>query len=196
MRTVVITMFTFLVYLFSAQAMAGMPLNDVGPSVAKPNPDLPGHSSAFGKSLDAWVEAYLRSALEGAAIPKKKIEFLPIFGEEPTGNVFEVEVKTGTKMVLPIALYLGFPEDPPLAPSEFTGVVTVDGQLIADPNEDYYFGPTDLDPPIILGPYTIAFYQGLGVVIKSLTPGLHTIELYSSVEGDSFHNTWLITVKR
>jgi hypothetical protein len=168
--------------------------------MVKPNPDLPGHSSAFGKSLDAWVEAYLRSAFEDAAIPKKKIEFLPIFGDQPSDNVFEVEVKPGTKMVLPIALYLGFPEDQPLEPSDFTGYVTVDGQLIAEPNEDYYFGPTDLDPPIILtigeDTYTIAFYQGLGVIINPLTPGFHTIELDSTVDGDAFHNTWNITVKR
>lgn len=124
------------------------------------------------------------------------MEFLPIFGEMASGNVFEVEVSPGTKFMLPIALYLGFPEDEPIAPSAFSGAVTLDGQPIAEPNGDYYFGPTNLEPPIMFGEFEIAFYQGLGVVIGPLTPGLHTIELSSIVDGDAFSNTWYITVKR
>ena len=110
-------------------------------------------------------------------------------------NSFSIKVKTGTAFVLPIALWLGFEGDPVLEPSDFFGAVTLDGQPIAEPNIDYLVGPTPVDPPLF---GVVTFYQGLGVVIKPLTPGAHTIELFATVntpEGlAEFTNTWNINV--
>ena len=176
--------------LFSVQAQSGMTLGEMGQAV--PNPDAQPNSSAFGNSLDEWIEAYLRW-LEDGADPDARVNnvaFLPIIGESP----FNVEVKAGTALVLPIALYLGFPGDEPLDPSELFGEVFVDGQPVAVPNEDYYV-EMDLEPNVFLfGVFEIDFFQGLGVVIKPLTPGMHTIDLFSIVGDDEFTNSWNITV--
>lgn len=203
MKKLVLTIGTLFVFLFSVHTLGGVTLGDLGPGVTTPNPVAQPNSKAHGRSLDAWVEAYVRSLLEGAAVPKENVTFLPIFGPLPSDNIFEVEVKPGTALVLPIALWLGFPGDPVLGVSNFSGAVTLDGLPIAVPNEDYYVGPTNLDPPIILGEDTVAFYEGLAVVIKPLTPGEHTILLYSTITiplpDDTnfvaeFSNTWNITV--
>ena len=76
--------------------------------------------------------------------------------------------------------------------------------IVSNPyNEDYYIGPTYLDPPITLGEDTVAFYEGLAVVINPLTPGEHMIQLYATItiplpDGTNFvaafSNTWNITV--
>jgi len=187
--------------LFSLNTLGGStPQALLDGQVITPNPDVQPNSNFQGKSVDAWVESYLRWLLEGSAIPNKKLDFLPIIGENGgSGNVFEIEVKPGTALVLPIALWAGFEGDPELGVDAFTGAVTLDGQPIAVPNEDYYVGPTYVDPPIA---DVVLFYEGLAVVIKPLLPGNHTIDLYSSVtyefEGsqvtDEFTNTWNITV--
>ena len=203
MKKLVLTICTLFVFLFSVNTLGGVTLGDMEPSVTTPHPVAQPNSKAHGRSLDAWVEAYVRSLFEGAAFPKKNVTFLPIFGELPSDNIFEVKVKPGTALVLPIALWLGFPGDPVLGVSNFSSAVTLDGLPIAVPNEDYYVGPTNLDPPITLGEDTIAFYEGLAVVIKPLTPGEHTIQLSSAITiplGDGtnfvaeFSNTWNITV--
>jgi hypothetical protein len=203
MKKLVLTICTLFVFLFSVNTLGGVTLGDMGPSVTNPHPVAQPNSKAHGRSLDAWVEAYVRSLFEGAAVPNKNVTFLPIFGEYPSDNIFEVEVKPGTALVLPIALWLGFPGDPVLGVSNFSSAVTLDGLPIAVPNEDYYVGPTNLDPPITLGEDTIAFYEGLAVVIKPLTPGEHTIQLSSAITiplGDGtnfvaeFSNTWNIMV--
>lgn len=205
MKKLALAVCTLFVFMFPVHSMAGMPFD--GPGATTPNPAAQPNSKAFGRSLDAWMEAWLRNYYEGAAIPDKRVVFLPTADEDGNaGNVFDIEVKPGTKLVLPIAGYLGFPTDNPLESTAFVGEVTLDGQPIATPNEDYYFGPSAFDPPIILdfgefGVFTLAFYQGLGVVIKPLTPGTHTLELYSSVDATAngegfseFTNTWNITV--
>lgn len=173
--------------LFSIYAQAGMTVGGI------PNPDAQPNSQAFGKSLDEWIGIHLRwlEAGQDPDVRVKNVAFLPIVGESP----FSVEVKSGTALVLPIALWLGFEDDPVLQPSDFVGAVTLDGQPIAEPNIDFLVGPTPVDPPLF---GVVTFYQGLGVVIKPLTPGAHTIELFSSVntpEGlGEFNNTWNITV--
>ena len=181
--------------LFSVQAQSGMTLGELGQAV--PNPDAQPNSKAFGKSLDEWIEAHLRwlEAGQDPDVRVKNVAFLPIVGDLPSGNVFEVEVEPGTALVLPIAMWLGFEGDPVLDPSDFFGAVTLDGQPIAEPNIDFLVGPTPVDPPLF---EVVTFFQGLGVVIKPLTPGTHTIELFSSIDTPDglfeFTNTWNITV--
>ena len=194
MKRLAMAMSAFFALLFSVNSMAGTTLgnlDDLLPGVSTPNPVFEPGSRAYGRSLDAWVEAYLRTVLDGQPPPVQRVEYLPIFGESP----FEVEIEAGTALVLPIALWLGFAEDPVLGPDNFSGAVTLDGQAIAEPNGDYYVGPTYVDPPI-LG--VVTFYEGLAVMIKPLTPGDHTIELSSSVNTPEglfeFSNIWNISV--
>lgn len=127
---------------------------------------------------------------EGEA-PKKRVEYLPIVGDSP----IDVDIEAGTGLVLPIAIWLGFAEDPVLGPEEFYAEVTLDEQRIAEPNADYYVGPTYVDPPIF---GVVTFYEGLAVMIKPLTPGEHTIELYSTFDTPDgtaeFSNIWNISV--
>jgi hypothetical protein len=198
MKSLLLTLSTLFALLFSLNTVGGStPQALLDGQVITPNPDVQPNSMFQGKSVDAWVESYLRWLLEGSAIPNKKIDFLPIMNEEGqgSGNIFEIEVKPGTALVLPIALWVGFEGDPELGVNAFAGSVTLDGQPIAEPNEDYYVGPTYVDPPIA---DVILFYEGLAVVIKPLLPGDHTINLYSSVSYhgavDEFTNTWNITV--
>jgi len=207
MKKLALAVCTLLVFMFPVHSMAGAVLGDPSLSVTTPNPAAQPNSKAFGKSLEAWIEAWIRTEYENAPIPEKRVTFLPTtdeFGND--GNVFDIEVAPGTALVLPIAGYIGFPTDEPLEPTAFFGEVTLDGQPIAEPNEDYYFGPTAFDPPIILDfgggfVFTLAYFQGLGVVIKPLTPGTHTIELFSIVDATAnnegvseFTNIWNITV--
>ena len=189
-----LSVITLIVFLFSAYASAGDTLRNIGngPGNAQPN------SASFGKSLDGWMEAYL-VWFDAGADPDYldgNVAFLPIVGESP----FEVEVEPGTAFVLPIATWLGVSADEDPLPDEWWGDrdhifgdVYLDGQPIAVPNEDYYVGPTMLDPPILGG---IDFYQALVVVIPPLTPGLHEIVLHAEFVdfGAAFDNTWYITV--
>lgn len=191
MHRIILTFVSVCVLLITIPADAGMALGKMGPGV--PNPDAQPGSNAFGKTLDEWIGTHLRwlEAGQDPAAREKNVAFLPIVGESP----FEVEVQTGTALVLPIALWLGFEGDPVLEPGDFVGSVTLDGQPIAEPNMDFLVGPTPVDPPLF---EVVTFYQGLGVVIKPLTPGVHTIELFSSVNAPDglaeFNNTWHITV--
>ena len=182
--------------LCSFYAVAGEPLRTVGnldPGAAQPN------SRAFGKSLNEWMESYIRWLEDGAdpAARSKNVAFLPIIGVSP----FEVEVEPGTALVLPIATWLGESGDEPL-PDEWWGDrdhifgdVYLDGQPIAVPNEDYYVGPSHLVPSAF-GVYT--YYQALVVVIKPLPPGEHVVELHSEFVdfGAAFDNVWNITVRQ
>jgi len=191
MKKLYLAFMSLCILLFSLQAQAGMTLG--GLDQGNPNPDAQPNSQAFGKSLDEWIGTHLRW-LEAGQDPDERVKnvaFLPIVGESP----FSVEVMPGTAFVLPIALWLGFEGDPVLEPSDFFGAVTVDGQPIAEPNIDYLVGPTPVDPPLF---GIVTFYQGLGVVIKPLTPGAHTVELYATVNTpdglEEFTNTWNINV--
>ena len=197
MKRIVVALSSLYLVILSVNGMAGVTLGnleDLGSGTTTPNQAAQPGSNAYGKSLASWVEAYLRNLFEGDEIPANNVEFLPIV---PDGSAFYIEVKPGTALVLPIALWLGFAGDPELGPTNFTGMVTLDGEPIAVPNQDYYIQPTYIDPPII---ELIAFYEGLAVVIKPLTPGEHTIQLYSTINNIpdvglmEFSNTWNITV--
>jgi len=198
MKKLILALGAVFLVLFSVGTMAGESLRNMGnldPGVTQPN------SNAFGRSLDAWMETYIRW-LETGADPEyrvKNVSFLPILGDSP----FNVEVGPGTALVLPIVTWLGFPGDEPL-PDEWWGDrghifgdVYLDGQQIAVPNTEYYVGPTYLDPPASLFGFEIIFYQALVVVINPLTPGEHHINLHSEFVdyGAAFDNTWNITVR-
>lgn len=197
MKKLALTLSVIFLVLFSMSAVAGEVLRNMGnldPGVTQPN------AKTFGKSLDAWMETYIRW-LEGGADPGarvKNVAFLPILGESP----FAVEVEPGTALVLPIVTWLGFPGDEPLPDewwgdrSHIFGDVYLDGRPIAVPNVDYYVGPTNLVPPASLFGFEIVFYQALVVVINPLTSGEHQIVLHSEfVDFEAaFDNTWNITV--
>lgn len=190
MKKILISLGIFFLLVNSSSALAGFAVGQ-SDALVTPNPTTQPNSSAYGKSPSKWLDSYLRWLLEGAAIPGGNAAFLPIFGDSP----FDIHVKAGTSMVLPIAVYIGFEGEEPYLPEDFYGVVTLDGQSIAEPNEDYYVEEMNVEPPIIgLG----VFYQGLVVIINPLTPGTHTIELYSTIDGGTyeFNNTWIITVAR
>ena len=191
MNKIYLTFLSLCFLLLSLPAQAGMTIAGMGQ--VTPNPDAQPGSQAFGMSLDEWIGAHLKW-LEAGQDPDTRVKnaaFLPIIGESP----FSVEVEPGTALVLPIALWLGFEGDPELAASDFVGAVTVDGQPVAEPNIDFYVDPTPIDPPLF---GVVTFYQGLGVVIKPLTPGAHTINLFSSINTPDglaeFNNTWNIIV--
>lgn len=197
MKKLMLTLGTVCALLFSFHALAGDTLRNLGnldPGVTQPN------SHAFGKSLDGWMEAYIRWLEDGAdpTARVKNVAFLPILGESP----FDVHVEPGTALVLPIATWLAFPGDPAL-PDEWWGDrdhifgdVYLDGQPIAVPNVEYYVGPTDLVPSANLFGFEVLFYQALVVVINPLTAGEHQIVLHSEFVdfGAVFDNTWNITV--
>ena len=146
------------------------------------------------------MEAYLRWLEDGAspAVRIKNVAFLPIIGESP----FEVTVKPGTALVLPVATWIGTMDDELLDdewfgdPDHIFGIVRLDGELLVETNEDYYVGPTWLDPPVILFGAEFVYYQALVVVIHPLPVGEHEIVLHSYFAdfGDVFNNTWNITV--
>jgi len=193
MKKLAISLGVILLFLPALNVHAGQPLGNLDPGIARP------YSNAFGKSLDEWMEAYLRWLEDGAdPADKRNVAFLPILGDSP----FDVEVKAGTALVLPVATWLGFPEDEPLPDEWFGdrnhvfGDVTLDGEPIAERNADYYVGPTYLDPPVSLFGFDIVFYQAIVCVINPLPPGEHQIVLHSEFVdfGAVFDNTWNITV--
>jgi hypothetical protein len=198
MKKYFLALITVCTLAFTIQGQAGTMLRGLDQGI--PNPDAQPNSNAFGKSLDGWMETYLRW-LEDGADPDarvKNIAFLPILGESP----FTVEVEPGTAFVLPIATWIAADGEPAL-PDEWWGDrdhifgdVYVDGQPVAVPNAEFYVGPTDLDPSIVLFGSEFDYYQALVVVIKPLTPGEHQIVLHSEFVdlGAVFDNTWIITV--
>jgi hypothetical protein len=204
MKKLAISLGVILVFLLAVNVQAGELLGrNLDPGIARPD------SNAFGKSLDEWMEAYLRW-LEAGADPADKIRnvaFLPIICPDdppptpPEPCIFEVEVKPGTALVLPVATWLGFAVDDTLPDEWFGdrdhvfGDVTLDGEPIVQPNEDYYVGPTLLDPPVFLG-VDIVLYQAIVFVIPPLSAGDHEIVLHAEFVdfGAVFDNIWNITV--
>jgi hypothetical protein len=198
MKRLIVALITVFLVTAAGFSTAGQPARTIGnldPAAAQPN------SHAFGKTLDAWMEAYIRWWEDGAdpAARVKNVAFLPIEGESP----FEVSVEPGTALVLPIATWLAFPGEEPLPddwwgdPNHIFGHVHLNGQAIAEPNVEYYVGPTYLDPPASLFGFDIALYQALVVVIKPLPAGDHELVLHSEFVdfGAVFDNVWNITVE-
>lgn len=136
-------------------------------------------------------------------------------------------VKPGTKLVLGILSWIGETYDPNLVPSVpdddpnyFTladflpplgqSIITLDGvQLMNDSNvASFYYGPISFKEPLMYseptpyGSIGAIFVQGIGIVIQPLTPGQHTLKLYSwdywkglyGANGVGWDNTWHITV--
>ncbi len=132
-------------------------------------------------------------------------------------------VKPGTKLVLGILAWIGetydptfdIPDDTPwpmssFLPPEGEAVVKLDGvELMNASNlKDFYYGPAWFKEPIMY-PEPSSYHsigaiwvQGIGIVLKPLTPGEHTLTLYSwdnwqGIYGDpgqGWFNTWHITV--
>jgi hypothetical protein len=181
------------VLVFSVEALAGEPARNLDPGIAPP------HSHAFGKSLDEWTELYFRWFENGQDPESRvgKVAFLPI----APGPLFEVSVKPGTPLVLPVVAWLAFGEDDFLPnewfgdPNHIFGNVYLDGVAIAEPNADYYVGPTELDPPLF---GVATHFQAIVFVTTPLTPGEHQIVLHSEFVdfGVAFDNIWNITVER
>lgn len=204
MKKLAIFLGVILVFLLAVSVHAGESLGNLDPGIAPPN------SMAFGKSLDEWVEAYLRWLEDGAdpAARIRNVAFLPIICPYTPGPsepcIFEVEVEPGTALVLPMVMWLGecYEDgtcDEPLPdewfgdPAYVFGVVSLDGEPIIEPNTDYYVGPTDLVPPLW---DTYIFYQGIACVILPLPAGEHQIVLHSEFVfiPSVFDNVWNITV--
>ena len=195
MKKLLISVVIISLLILSINVQAGQPIGSLRHWVVPP------HSHAFGDTLDGWMEAYLRW-LEDGEDPDARIgnvAFLPI----SPGPIFDVEVEVGTALVLPVVSWLGFPEDDPFPDEWFGsrnhafGEVKLNGGLVVDINENYYVGPTYLDPPVILfGVYEIDFYQALVCVINPLPAGEHEIVLHSEFVdfGVVFDNTWNIKV--
>jgi hypothetical protein len=190
--------------LSSASALAG-PVGGLSlDAQSGPNPVAPPNSHAYGKSLNEWMGTYWRQFLAGNLVGEKKVTFLPISCDNPPCT-FDITIKPGTPLVLPLAAWLGFNTDDPVAlPDEWWGdpdhiftETTLDGRPIAEPNAAYYVGPTYFEPPIQLDAETsVLLYQTIGVVIKPLSTGVHQIVLHSEFVdlGASYDNTWNITV--
>lgn len=138
---------------------------------------------------------------------------------------FNITVPPGTPLVLPFFGWVGYsdadvlpPEcwgqlcngPPPVNLREVFADVTLNGKAIGEPSAAYYVGPTSFEPPIPC-PYEgnpdnqCVLYQAIGVAIKPLTPGVHTMVLHSGMWGQDFpgpagfwgytyDNTWNITV--
>ena len=179
-----------------------------GPAnAAGPNPVSPPQSSAFGKSLNQWMQAYWRWFLGGP--PDDKVTFLPISCSTPPCT-FQINANPGTAFALPLAGWLGWDLNDKLPdswwgdPNHIFTIATLDGVRIAEPNNAYYVGPTLFDPPLppmdnpsCPQPYTCVQYQSIGIVIKPLTPGTHKLLLHTVFVDFGpavFDNTWVITV--
>jgi hypothetical protein len=180
------------VLMFSVDALAGGPMRNLDPSIARP------HSMAFGKSLNEWMELHLRWVEDGQNPDERvgNVAFLPIIGESP----FEVSVEPGTALVLPVVAWLALDESE-ILPDEWFGDanhifgnVLLDGVPIVEPNEAYYVGPTELDPPV----FGQGYYQAIVFVATPLPKGQHQIVLHSEFVdfGAEFDNIWLITVEK
>lgn len=201
MKKLAISLGVILVFLLAVSVQAGEPLRNLDPGIARPG------SHAFGKSLDEWMEAYVRWLGDGAdpAARIRNVAFLPIICPDdppPEPCIFEVEIKPGTALVLPVATWLGLTEDDTLPdewfgdPNHIFGEVTLDGEAVVEPNADYYVGPTALDPPVFLLGVDRVLYQAIVFVIPPLSAGDHEIVLHAEFVdfGAVFDNIWNITV--
>jgi len=183
-------------FLLALNVQAGQ----IAPSQRNPDPGFAQpHSNAFGKSLDEWMGIYLEWLADGADPDARvrNVGFLPIIGTSP----FEVEVESGTALVLPVATRVTYPLLPDEwfgDPDHIFGEVQLDDKPILEVNENYYVGPTYFDPPLDWpsAGRKIYFYQALVCVIKPLPPGEHKIVLHAEFKDASrvYNNTWIINV--
>jgi hypothetical protein len=182
------------VILLVVNVQAGQPFGSPRHWIAPPN------SMAFGMSLDEWMEAWVRWAEDGEDPDARigNVAFLPIL----PGPEFLVEVRVGTAIVLPVALWLGWDVNDTLPDDWFGhtdhvwGTLQLDQGPTVEINKDYYVGSTLLLPPAFLYNYDNYLYQALACVILPLPVGVHEVALYSEFVdfGAVFDNTWTITV--
>jgi len=137
-------------------------------------------------------------------------------------------LRAGTPFVLPLFAwsaeryegYPAVPDDAPIDSAVALGsghpTLTIDGvEVITDANKADYFVPvTTLDPiaeypqPTDYGAVGAVSFQGVGVVVTPLSPGVHVIHLYEPLilepgdypglpggVGVIYDNTWTITVQ-
>jgi hypothetical protein len=194
MKRLLISAVVIFVLLITVNVQAGQPLGSTRHWLASP------HSMAFGMSLDEWMEAWVRWFEEGAepASGIRNVAFLPIV----PGPNFEVYVEVGTALVLPVATWLGFdlndtaPDDWFGDREHIWGELQLNGGPAVEINEDYYVGPTFLEPPAVLFDIDVYLYQALVCLILPLPAGEHEIVLHSEFVdfGEVFDNTWNIIV--
>lgn len=98
MKKLALYLSTLFALLFSITVLAGQPLGNLDPGIARPD------SYAYGKSLTDWTEAHLRwmEAGEDPDARVNNVAFLPTL----SGGDYTVEVETGTPLVLPVALWV------------------------------------------------------------------------------------------
>jgi hypothetical protein len=177
---------------------------------ARQNPVAPPNSRAFGKSLNDWMGTYLDQFVSPTgAVGEKNVKFLPIVCDSPPCT-FDMSIRPGTALALPLATWIGCLGVDPVLPVEWWGdpnhiftATTLDGTPIAQPNAAYLVGPSLLSVPVGFagcqapaeGEYN-AFYQVIGVVIKPLPPGEHNMDLRTDFVdfGVTFYNAWNIRV--
>ena len=198
LRKLAVIVGVIFVYLLAMNAQAGqIARSQRNPGFAQP------HSNAFGRSLDEWMGIYLEWLADGADPDArvKNVGFLPIIGTSP----FEVEVESGTALVLPVFTRPAYTEQTDRLPDELFGdpdhifgEVQLDDKPILEVNENYYVGPTYFDPPLYWPSVdkVIYYYQALVCVINPLPPGDHKIVLHSEFKdlGKVYNNIWIINV--
>ncbi len=136
-------------------------------------------------------------------------------------------VKPGMKIVLGVLAWIGETYDPTLDPpvpdddpSYFTfadfsmpngqAIIELDGVTLVDDSNlaKFYYDPIRFKAPLMYaqptsyGSIGAIWVQGIGIVLQPLTPGQHTLTLYSwdawkglnGPNGTGWFNTWHITV--
>jgi hypothetical protein len=164
----------------------------------------PGHSSAFGNSLAAWEETWVRWAYgditvptdaNGNAVVGDGTVLLPTPstpGDGTPGHV-DVTLNNGQSFVLPLWVLLGTsytdgtPPDLFVADSVFQTLdisFIIDGvTLVSRGNALNYYSKFTFDPEIPIFDFppidSVIWFRGIGITHKPLRPGTHTFALHA-----------------
>ena len=206
-------------------AIAG---NGGGPAIAAPT------SHPYGQSMAEWLVDYTRWKYDPAPadnISGKVLFLSPTVPDAPSGSgtledplVFtghgDVTIKAGTALLDVLIAWWGelYPDGSvdPVLPGNWwgtyvTGEVLLDGKTVLDNVADYYVSPQTFDPPLLYpeptpwGAIGTAFVQGVPIMLRPLSVGVHTYEhvAYVLVPADNgvtpetaiiFQNSRTITV--
>ncbi len=144
-------------------------------------------------------------------------------GKAVARGELDLTVQPGAKLALGILAWIGetydpayrIPDDTPwemssFLPPEGEVVITLDGVELINPAnlKDFYYGPVWFKEPIMYAEpssyHSIGaiYVQGIGLVLQPMTPGKHTLTLYSwdywqggyGDAGQGWFNTWHIAV--